>query len=178
MPKTKTPEAERFWPRVRKGSGCWLWIGRRDTWGYGVFVNADGVGVGAHRFAYELVVGSVPEGKQLDHLCRIQACVRPDHLEPVTARENQIRSNSPTGVNARRTHCIRGHPFDDRNTIIQSDGHRNCRACVDAYQRQWTNDHREHLNALRRERRRKSKSDVDVARSGYQFSAEPIREPR
>jgi hypothetical protein len=93
-------EAERFWSKVdRTGpGGCWLWLGQVNRWGYGHFRRTLAPGiyrtVKAHRFAYALLVGPIPEGLTLDHLCGRRACVRPDHLEPVTNAENLRRRHA------------------------------------------------------------------------------------
>jgi hypothetical protein len=82
----------------------------------------------AHRYAFELLRHEVPDGLALDHLCRDHGCVNPWHLEPVTPRENVLRGVGRTAVNARKTHCIHGHPFTADNTVIKAEG-RACRAC-------------------------------------------------
>ena len=107
---------ERFWAKVDKNGlgGCWLWTASRMGLGYGVFYRK-GQSRMAHRGAYELFIGPIPEGLELDHLCRVHHCVNPDHLEPVTHRENNMRGIRGTGP-LRQTHCRRGHPFDEVNT--------------------------------------------------------------
>jgi hypothetical protein len=100
----------RFWMKVDRAEvdGCWLWTAA--TWdGYGKFF-ADGRKHPAHRFSYELAVGPVPDGLELDHLCRNRACVNPSHLEPVSKLENWARGASPGAVAARTSMCMRGHP--------------------------------------------------------------------
>ena len=116
------PSEERFWAKVNKTETCWLWTGARSR-GYGSFP-MDGLG-GAHRWAYLHLVGPIPEGLELDHLCRVRHCVRPDHLEPVTHAENMRR-----GVwnNRLKTHCVHGHPFDEANTTWWKNK-RSCRTC-------------------------------------------------
>lgn len=123
----------RFWSKVALASPdeCWNWTAY--SWkGYGQFRNA-GRPVPAHRFAYELVIGPIPLGLQIDHLCRNRKCVNPNHLEPVTQQEN-IRRGLAGKVNnwlKAKTHCLQGHPYDDVNTLYRPPlyKHRSCRAC-------------------------------------------------
>ncbi len=121
------PPTERFWPKVLITEGCWLWLGCKVGGGYGRFW--DGICyVMAHRWAYEDRFGKVPTGLQLDHLCRIRRCVRPDHLEPVTAKENIRRGE--TGLKGKsKTHCPRQHEYNSGNTYIGLRGGRKCRTC-------------------------------------------------
>lgn len=122
---------DRFWSKVdRRGPDeCWPWMGLILNTGYGQ-IGWRGKGVSAHRLAYELLIGPIPEGLTIDHLCRVRACVNPAHMETVTRGENTLRS--PIGisaVNARKTHCMRGHAFDEHNTKVRRTG-RACRACL------------------------------------------------
>jgi hypothetical protein len=116
---------------------CWLWTGSVMPRGYGKVTIAKRRLL-AHRIAYEAFVGPIPEGLTLDHLCRVRRCVNPGHLEPVTVRENTLRSPvAPAAINARKTHCVHGHEFSPENTRVQfrrSDQgeHRICRACARA----------------------------------------------
>jgi hypothetical protein len=124
---------ERFFAKVEKTDTCWLWTGAKNQDGYGRF-RLDGRKVQAHRFAYELLVDPIPEGLELDHTCRVRHCVRPDHLEPVTHRENIVRGVGVGKWNARKTHCKHGHPFDAENTYINVRlNRRSCRACRNAH---------------------------------------------
>lgn len=107
---------------------CWEWTGWRSTEGYG-WTHFNGRKESVHRTAYMILVGEVPDGLFLDHLCRNRACFNPAHLEPVTCRENLLRGVGASGMNARKTHCKHGHEFDEANTWFEKTGHRHCRAC-------------------------------------------------
>lgn len=121
---------ERFWGRVTTGNGCWLWTGNISNKGYGT-IWLDGTNALAHRVAYLLAHGSIPDNAQIDHLCRTRACVRPSHLEAVTCRENLFRSpDTHASRNAAKTHCPQGHPYSGENLHIRSGGGRKCRACA------------------------------------------------
>ena len=126
MPRKRTPVPpieDRFWAKLEKvESGCWEWQAHVGRLGYGAFFFSGRMGP-AHRFAYELRVGPIPDGLELDHLCRNRSCVNPDHLEPVTHAENMRR--------ARLTHCHVGHPMSGSNLAYISHGTRGIvRACV------------------------------------------------
>ena len=117
----------RFWNRVLKTAGCWEWQGNRRISGYGR-LQVEGRETQAHRFAYELLIGPIPDGLDIDHLCRNRGCVNPAHMEPVTPTENTLRGVGAAAINARKTHCIRGHPFNLLNTVYRQ-GFRQCRTC-------------------------------------------------
>lgn len=124
---------QRFMLRVSKADdGCWIWLGSR--WArYGKFcLPGDQRRVAAHRWAYEHFRGPVPEGLELDHLCRNIWCVNPGHLEPVTHKEN-VRRGMAGSVNGARqrtiAHCPAGHAYDAANTCYTPRGSRTCRAC-------------------------------------------------
>ena len=127
-------QLERFETKVspEPNTGCWLWAACVDTSGYGLFW-AGGRFYKAHRWAYEHFVGLIPTGLQLDHLCRQRCCVNPEHLEPVTHKENSSRGNSGR-LQREQTHCVNGHMFTTENTAYKRTKHgrgwaRRCRAC-------------------------------------------------
>lgn len=134
MPTRGLAPADRFWLKVDKNGpgGCWLWTAYVSVDGYGRFDTKGAFpSVLAHRIAYELLVGAVPEDLTLDHLCRMRRCVNPAHLEPVTLRENILRGEGPAAQQARRGVCIRGHDLTDpANVKPTKKGYRRCRACA------------------------------------------------
>lgn len=117
----------RFWSKVDKHgpNGCWLWTAstQRGRNFYGYFWNGQRV-VRAHRFSYIIAKGEIPRGLELDHLCKVQPCVNPDHLEAVTRKENILRGNGAPARHARKTTCPRGHPYN-----YVRGGDRRCREC-------------------------------------------------
>jgi HNH endonuclease len=128
---------ERFWSKVEFTDDCWHWMGLRNGDGYGRFWIGK-CSIAAHRAAYELLVGPIPPGFTIDHLCRNPPCVRFDHLEPVTPGENTLRGRSPSAINARKTHCSNGHEFTLANTYCYPSGRRRrCRICKRIHLRQW-----------------------------------------
>lgn len=125
-----------FWQRVVGGVGCWSWLGGHDTQGYSR-VRWEGKNQGAHRVAFLLAGGVIPEGTEADHLCRNRGCVRPDHLEFVFHRVN-VQRGATGQVNglrqSKKTHCALGHAYDEENTHWVRTGRgsgwgRQCRAC-------------------------------------------------
>ena len=120
-------DVQRFWAKVEKTETCWLWTAYTQN-GYGRFWVGNKMRK-AHRVAYEMSVGMIPEGLTLDHLCRVRNCVNPAHLEPVTAKENTLRGDAVGAINSAKTHCKQGHPFEGENLYIGPDGKRKCRSC-------------------------------------------------
>jgi len=116
---------------------CWIWGLYCDPQGY-ARMKVNGRPGLAHRYAYEDVVGPVPAGCELDHLCRQPSCVNPDHLEAVTHAENVRR-----GWPAQKAHCAHGHPYDEANTYFRPNGRRDCRACTAERQRRYQQRRRE-----------------------------------
>lgn len=129
----RKPLADRFWAKVAKTPTCWLWTGARYSGGYGLLRAADGRNTPAHRVAYELLIGPIPDGLEIDHVrdrgCRHRNCVNPAHLEAVTHRENVCRGATFAAANIRKTHCVHGHPLSGANLYIPARGGRECRAC-------------------------------------------------
>lgn len=125
------PELDRLWSRATEDeAGCWIWIGPRYRNGYGRFYLGQ-KDVYAHRVMYMIFVGEIAEGLHIDHLCRVRECCNPDHLEPVTCRENLMRSPiAPAAINASKTHCKRGHSLSGNNLSADPDGRRHCRTCA------------------------------------------------
>jgi len=116
----------RFWAKVTQGDGCWTWTATVNSRGYGQWA-VNGVSKSAHRLTYEAIVGPIPDGLTIDHLCRNKRCVNPAHMEPVTAAENNRRKPSST-----KTHCVRGHELSGDNLRINGLGRRSCRTCARA----------------------------------------------
>jgi len=124
------PLTVRFWSKVQKSSGCWRWTGFIDKGGYGRIRAAgrDTPILYAHRVAYELLIGSVPEGLQLDHLCRNKWCCNPQHLEPVTMAENLRRGDVPVRTRLVGLLCPKGHPRSG-NVFVWRGHIKACKAC-------------------------------------------------
>lgn len=126
-------EFARFWSKVsfpKGGVGCWLWTGAKlKRQGHG----SAGAGrrtTTAHAIAWAYLRGEVPTGTELDHLCRNPPCVNPAHLEPVSHAVNCLRGVGPTAVNARKTHCNRGHRYSTETVHVSpKSGYRQCRLC-------------------------------------------------
>jgi hypothetical protein len=120
---------ERFWAKVDKTGDCWEWTAALNNRGYGRFRMPDGH-VTAHVMSFRLTYGPVPTGKEVHHICENRKCVRPTHLQAVTHRENLLASGTLPGINAKKTHCLNNHPFNEENTAMTKAGKRRCRTCV------------------------------------------------
>lgn len=122
-----TDEQGRFWSRVDRSNGCWVWTGSKSADGYGRFYSG-GILLFAHRISAVLGGLGLTGGLVIDHLCRNRACCNPGHLEPVTHRENTLRGEGITARHAKQTHCSKGHPLEGEN-LYSYDGGRSCRTC-------------------------------------------------
>lgn len=131
-------DSSNFWRFADQSGDCWIWVGRSMSNGYGRFSHK-GRDWLAHRLAYTLAKGDIPAGLVIDHLCQNKMCVRPDHLEAVTQKENVQRAplGGTAAVNATKTHCANGHPYSAANTRRATNGARVCRECDNAASRRY-----------------------------------------
>jgi hypothetical protein len=118
---------QRFWSRVKIVDDCWEWQGGIKCDGYGSFY-WEKKQYPSHRVAYEIMVGDVPQGLELDHLCKNRKCCNPEHLEAVTHKQNLLRGDTIVAINSKKTHCPQGHPYFGENLLIKQ-GSRHCRKC-------------------------------------------------
>lgn len=120
-----------FWKNVsiQNPDECWPWLASKTSRGYGQ-IKLDRHSL-AHRIAFELIKGKIPDGLQIDHLCRNRSCCNPSHMEAVTQRENVLRGIGITAIYARKTRCLNGHEFTPANTkyIPSRPKSRRCIAC-------------------------------------------------
>lgn len=135
---------ERFWAKVdidgpvpsgRPELGpCWVWLAATDANGYGMFSGHKGFSKLAHRFSWMLAGRKFVDGRVLDHICKVHWCVRPDHLRQIGPVANVMIGDTPTAKNRKKTHCKRGHPFDEANTMYYQGrpDRRSCRTCFNA----------------------------------------------
>jgi hypothetical protein len=135
----------RVWSKVTKSDDCWQWHGKMNRNGYGQ-VRLPDRHIQAHRLAYLLEVGPIAHGLVLDHLCRNRACVRPDHLEAVTQKEN-VNRGLAGALNPYRFVCREGHAIEGENAMPTKRGNPRCRECNRVYMRQYMKD----LSRRRRE---------------------------
>lgn len=160
--QTARPPVERFWPKVNKNGPipdyrpdlgpCWLWTASLRWNGYGHF--STGVGsksTVAHKFCYELLVGPVPKGMQLDHLCRVRHCLNPQHLEPVTQRTNILRGSGFSARNIVKTHCPQGHEYtaDNLKASRKDRVSRQCLTCHRVQERERGRRYRARIKEMR-----------------------------
>lgn len=132
---------ERLFARTSiRANGCWIWEGGKNWRGYGEIWREDRKWA-THRASYDHFNGPIPKGLQIEHGCHTRdgscsggntcahrACINPDHLSVVTSITNTLLGNGPSARNARKTHCIYGHPFDEANTRLVKFG-RDCKTC-------------------------------------------------
>lgn len=123
--------------RVDESTGCWIWTAALMPNGYAQFRYSRAKNGYGHRFAYEHYKGSIPDGKQIDHLCKVKACVNPDHLEIVVAKENIRRIGPRRSANREKTHCKHGHPLVGDNVYRTPIGGRVCKTCRRESGKQW-----------------------------------------
>ena len=149
--RNKRPVLDNFFDKVIMTDGCWEWIGGCNR-GYGMFrftlPGGELVQIYAHRFAYETLTETIiPDGLTVDHLCKNTRCVNPSHMEIVTLSENCRRSNSPSAINRRKTHCKYGHSLEDCYVFRRKSGgfSRVCRIC-------WNLRNNKHMTAKQMEK--------------------------
>lgn len=137
---------------VEKTDGCWIWKGyKKDGYGHAQY---DGKLHQAHRLIYESLKGPIPEGLNLDHLCRNPSCVNPDHLEPVTQQENILR-----GLKGRmRTHCAKGHPYSEYLYLLPGTTTRRCKICKGEAHQRWVEKNRERVRTYLQQWKRARKA--------------------
>lgn len=125
----KPSDRARLLALVEKTDSCWVWLGFIDKRGYGTFKVNDKT-VRAHRASYAIFCGDLVPGLTINHKCSNRKCVNPDHIEQVTMAENNLAAATASTINKSKTHCIRGHAFDAKNTYLKPDGRgRECRTC-------------------------------------------------
>ena len=156
IPTLSESQQHEFWEHVAvdmvDSDACWPWKFALKRSGYG-YVSLGGNDYRAHRVAYEIVRGAIPQGLTLDHLCRNRACCNPAHLEPVSHRANVLRGESQPATNAVKTHCAHGHEYTAENTKINRW---NRRVCLQCYTEKLAQRRRDRLVRGARPRRRLS----------------------
>lgn len=140
--------------KIIKDNDCWIWTGCQDH-GYGK-LRRKGKTYRVHRYVYSKLVGEIPEGLEIDHLCRTTLCCNPAHLEPVTPSVNQLR-----GINGVRSFkCDNGHIFNEETTYIKTGGKRQCLICKKEKINAWYKNNREAVLLKKKERLAKKKLGV------------------
>jgi len=143
----------RFWDKVQVvESGCWEWTGGGDGRGYGT-CGHDGRMQKAHRVTYTALRSQIPEGLELDHLCRNRCCVNPGDLEAVTHQENLRRGHGSSHARGAEYCRQNAHRLTPENVYTSRDGSRTCGACARATQRKYAAANRDAVNARTRKRR-------------------------
>lgn len=133
--------SERFWRRVQPNDdGCWEWVGRKNSDGYGRYAIGRGprgqhttFHEGAHRITWRMVNGDFPEGTEASHLCGNRWCCNPDHVVAESHKDNLYRGANRVlevaAENREKTYCPQGHPYSAQNTYVSKRGTRHCREC-------------------------------------------------
>jgi hypothetical protein len=138
---TKTTEEniyQRFYSKVKVSeTECWEWVGAHESHGYGTFYVGNKKKVLAYRWIFLRTVGTPPKNYVLDHLCKNKGCVNPNHLEPVTNKENGLRSDCPNIAVYKTGICKKGHLLEGENLRINKKGKRICVACTRANHREY-----------------------------------------
>lgn len=161
----RSPAIDRILAKTTEDdNGCWIFHGSDNGVGYGVVFN-EGRQEYTHRVTYEFFIAEIPEGLQIDHLCRQRRCCNPWHLDPVTTAVNVARGEARLRSGAWRadfelskTHCPAGHAYDSENTYITSKGHRQCRLCKTAAELRYREANREVIAARARAYRARKKA--------------------
>lgn len=171
------------------GDGCWPWTGRLDDKGYPGAIRHEGQKRRPYQLLYELMIGPIPNGLTLDHLCHSadpfgcvdrgpcphRRCVNPGHLEPVTQAENNRRNGSPWQRRAHQTECEHGHIFDEANTCIARNGTRSCRTCHREHEAARRAEHGDDIRAAERRRGAERRRSAGIAPRS--IGRQPRRKP-
>ena len=151
-----------------RDNGCWEWTHCVTTEGYGQYWDGKRQ-VLAHRWSYEQAIGPIPAGKQLHHSCRMRRCVNPRHVTPLTPREHLLKGGTIIAAQVAKTHCSRGHPFDEANTHYRKAPPRrvwrSCRICSRANGRAWYGRHGDLVNQQRRAARARRNGKKEEAKT-------------
>ena len=153
---TPAPEDISGWHPSCPPTGCWEHELKAMPSGYRQVQYAS-IRVVLHRLVYEQLRGPIPDGLQIDHLCRNRGCCNPDHLEPVTGRVNTLRGETVTAANAAKTHCPQGHAYESENLYVYPNGSRCCRECRREIQRRYRAQNPEAVRETNRRYRARKK---------------------